>query len=386
MKKMIFIEDNNEEILNKKYKAIISIDFGSSFSGFSIAYGENAIESKLENIQPTTIVIVKNNLTGYRYGYDAENFMNEPRSEEYIYFDRIKTKLDPKFVNDVQSKIYIDSKYPLNYIINLRIIIKEYLRLFSDDALKYYNNKGDTHYTKNDIKWVVTVPAIWNEYGKQFMRNCAKKAGMNNIIIALEPEAASLTMFKDDIVEKEFKEKGKIFMLIDAGGYTLDITINEIIDENGNLKQLSPRSGGAFGSMNINDYLIKLVEEVFSKEKIDDLRENRYDLWKITLDSIEKKKKELKNDGSDSPNYKIDIRLDNICKKGYIDWIFGNKKCVKEISYGKVEFDNKYLYVPKDIIKKILLKNIDKIIQHIRKLINEFQKIDLLVLTGGFAK
>ena len=91
----IFIEDNNEEILNKKYKAIISIDFGSSFSGFSIAYGENTIESKLENIQPTTIVIVKNNLTGYRYGYDAENFMNEPRSEENIYFDRIKTKLDP---------------------------------------------------------------------------------------------------------------------------------------------------------------------------------------------------------------------------------------------------------------------------------------------------
>lgn len=151
----------------------------------------------------------------------------------------------------------------MNYKINLRIIIKEYLRLFSDDALKYYNNKGDTHYNKNDIKWVVTVPAIWNEYGKQFMRNCAGKAGMNNIIIALEPEEASLTMFKDDIVEKEFKEKGKIFMLIDTGGYTLDITINEIIDENGNLKQLSPPSGGAYGSMNINDYLIKLVEEVF---------------------------------------------------------------------------------------------------------------------------
>ena len=47
---------------------------------------------------------------------------------------------------------------------------------------------------------------------------------------------------------------------------------------------------------------------------------------------FKRKKKELKNDGSDSPNYKIEIRLDNICKKCYIDWIFGNKKCVKEIS------------------------------------------------------
>ena len=119
----LFIEEDIDNMSNKNYKAIISIDFGSSYSGFAIAFGENSIESKSENIQPTTIVITKNNLKGYRFGYDAENFMNEPRSEEYIYFDRIKTKLDPKFKNDIQSKIYIDSKYPPNYKINLRIII-----------------------------------------------------------------------------------------------------------------------------------------------------------------------------------------------------------------------------------------------------------------------
>ena len=130
--------------------------------------------------------------------------------------------------------------------------------MFSDYASKYYNQKENTKYTKNDIKWIVTVPVIWNEYGKQFMRNCAKKAGMNKVLIALEPEAASLTMFKDDNVEQKYKEKGKLFMLIDAGGYTFDITINEIVDSHGNLKQLSPPSGGAYGSMNINDYLFKI--------------------------------------------------------------------------------------------------------------------------------
>ena len=381
----VFIENNISELKNVKFKAIISIDFGSSYSGFAISFGENSIESKVENIQPSTIVIQRNNLKGYRYGYDAENFMNEPRSEEYIYFDRIKTKLDPKFKNEVQSKIYIDSKYPPNYKINLRIIITEYLKMFSDDALKYYNQKGNTKYTKNDIKWIVTVPAIWNEYGKQFMRNCAKKAGMNKVLISLEPEAASLTMFKDDNVDQKYKEKGKVFMLIDAGGYTLDITINEIVDSHGNLKQLSPPSGGAYGSMNINDYLIKIVEETFTKEKIANLIKNRYDLWKITLDSIEKKKKELRGDESDANNYKIDIRLENVCDPGYFSWIFG-KKCNKKISYGLVEYDNKYLYIPKDIMKKILLLNINKIINHIKKLILDYPNIDLLVLTGGFSK
>ena len=381
-----FIEGDIDNAGNKNYKAIISIDFGSSYSGFAIAYGENSIESKMENIQPTTIVILKNSLQGYRYGNEAENFMNEQRSDNYIYLDRIKTKLDPKFKNDTQSKIYINSKFPSNYKINLRIIIKEYLRLFSDDALKYYNRKGNTEYSKDNIKWIVTVPAIWNEYGKQFMKNCAKKAGMNKVVIALEPEAASLTMFKDDNVDQKYKEKGKVFMLIDAGGYTLDITINEIVDGEGNLKQLSPPSGGAYGSMNINDHIIKLVEETFTKEKIDDLIDNRFDLWKVTLDSIEKKKKELRDDGSDADYYKIDIRLENICEPGYFRWIFGNNRCSKEISYGKIEYDNKYLYIPRDIMKQILVKNVDKIINHIQKLVQEFPKIDLFVLTGGFAK
>ena len=227
---------------------------------------------------------------------------------------------------------------------------------------------------------------IWNEYGKKFMRNCAKKAGMNKVIIALEPEAASLTMFKDDNVDPKYKEKGKVFMLIDAGGYTLDITINEIVDQEGNLKQLSPPSGGAYGSMNINDDIIKLVEETFTKEKIYELRKYRYDLWKTTLDSIERKKKELRDDGSDSKQYKIDIKFENICELGTLSWILGKKTCSKKISYGNVEYDNQYLYINKDIMKKILLKNVDNIINHIKKLVKEFPKIDLFVLTGGFAK
>ncbi len=49
----------------------------------------------------------------------------------------------------------------------LEIVIKEYLRKISDIALVTLNNQSTTYnYTKNDIKWIVTVPAIWNEYGK----------------------------------------------------------------------------------------------------------------------------------------------------------------------------------------------------------------------------
>jgi molecular chaperone DnaK (HSP70) len=243
--------------------------------------------------------------------------------------------------------------------------------------LEYLNFKGNK-YIKDDIKWVVTIPAIWNEYGKQFMINCSKKAGMNDISIALEPEAASLTMFTDNNINKKFKEKGKIFMLIDAGGYTIDITLNEIVDDYGNLKQISPPSGGAYGSMNINRDLIRLVENVFGIEQINDLRRNKYDLWKMTLDSIERKKKEIKDDGSDSEYFKIDIRFEKqLCNQ--------NTLCYKETYFGEVKYDNNYLYVPKDLMKRIILKNILPIIEHIKVLLEKFKNIDLLVFTGGFS-
>ena len=57
-------------------------------------------------------------------------------------------------------------------------------------------------------------------------------------------------------------------MLIDAGGYTVDITLNEITKTKKNLKQLSPPSGGPLGSMNINKDLIDLIYEIYRKEKI----------------------------------------------------------------------------------------------------------------------
>jgi flavodoxin len=48
------------------------------------------------------------------------------------------------------------------------------------------------------------------------------------------------------------------------------------------------------------------------------------------------------------------------------------KKMFKIISYGKVEYDNKYFCIPKNIMRQILLKNINKIIEHIKKLIKDF--------------
>ena len=88
------------------------------------------------------------------------------------------------------------------------------------------------------------------------MKECAENAGMDNVKIALEPEAASLTMLNDPRIDDSLKKPGKVFMLIDAGGYTVDFTVNEVCKDNNTgeiiFKQLSPPSGGPWGSSLIN--------------------------------------------------------------------------------------------------------------------------------------
>ena len=47
------------------------------------------------------------------------------------------------------------------------------LRFFRDHALQEITDQSDTKITNEDVKWVITVPAIWKAPAKQFMRQAA---------------------------------------------------------------------------------------------------------------------------------------------------------------------------------------------------------------------
>ena len=381
--KNYFLNENkeNEPIKYRFYneklkKPIIGIDFGSSFSKFSILLKRSGKEIEDNYFFTSEIVLKKTTEEVEEIGKDSV-YIFEQNMNDKIYFQNIKINLDPKRgkINPEKNEI-IQSNFPNKYSIQLNKVIKEYLKKISNIALKTLNNKSTlNNYTKNDIKWVVTVPAIWNEYGKQLMKNCAKNAGMDDISISLEPEAASLSMFDDPQIDDNLKKKDKIFMLIDAGGYTVDITLNQIVDEKGNIKQLSPPSGGSFGSMNINMEIIKLFEEIFGKDAIEKYQKENFDKWIMFRNEIEEKKIAACAYNSDN-NY---FRLENIFKN-----LYPNKNNEK---YRRIYYDYNYIQIPNEIINQIIYNQIDKIINHIQMLFNKFQKIkiDQLVITGGFS-
>ncbi|CAG2193695.1 unnamed protein product [Mytilus edulis] len=91
----------------------------------------------------------------------------------------------------------------------------------------------------DDVHWVVTVPAIWNEQARQFMIEASAKAGIEkeNLTLALEPECAAmycryLAMDKkehgDNMEIKAFDENAK-FMVVDLGGQK--IIVGEVVTQ-----------------------------------------------------------------------------------------------------------------------------------------------------------
>ena len=81
--------------------------------------------------------------------------------------------------------------------LSLMKVISHSLRFIAEKALeKLAEQVGKVVSTK--IRWVLTVPALWSEEHKQFMRKAAVEAGIiddfnaSNLLLCLEPEGASI--------------------------------------------------------------------------------------------------------------------------------------------------------------------------------------------------
>ena len=53
------------------------------------------------------------------------------------------------------------------------IVFSHALRFFKDHCLQELSDQSSTRIVNDDIRWVITVPAIWRQPAKQFMRQAA---------------------------------------------------------------------------------------------------------------------------------------------------------------------------------------------------------------------
>ncbi|XP_060580178.1 heat shock 70 kDa protein 12A-like [Ruditapes philippinarum] len=165
-----------------------------------------------------------------------------------------------------------------------------------------------------DIKWVITVPAIWTDQAKYLMRESALQAGLlsESIIIALEPEAASVccrqldvcTVDRDTGVTLSSLNVGSRYLVLDAGGGTIDLTVHEITSPQC-IKQVVASSGNIYGGNAVNDEFEKLLKTVLSDEKYKRFKRTETEDWMYLMGDFETKKKSYNPQKRDHVNMRI---------------------------------------------------------------------------------
>ncbi|MEW5309675.1 MAG: hypothetical protein WDW38_001544 [Sanguina aurantia] len=126
------------------------------------------------------------------------------------------------------------------------------------------------------IQWCITVPAQWSDASKATVRNAALRAGIISkldspqLMIILEPEAAALHAKTLRAIELAV---GDVFMVVDAGGGTVDVTVEE---QGGEL--LLAEMVSAEGAYAGSTYVDRNFEAFYRGE----VGEVAFDVWKKT--------------------------------------------------------------------------------------------------------
>ncbi|CAM9346873.1 unnamed protein product [Ectocarpus sp. 8 AP-2014] len=146
-----------------------------------------------------------------------------------------------------------NTRLPLVYVVSLAL---EYIKGIIINRL----NNVDNHTLRaSDIRWVLTVPAIWSSFGKAFMRTAALRAGliqqeydMEHLRLCLEPEAACL-MVEHRHCNIRKLDKGMKVMILDCGSDTVDITTHHMVSTDPvHLEELEEPVGGPWGSTTVD--------------------------------------------------------------------------------------------------------------------------------------
>ena len=238
--------------------------------------------------------------------------------------------------------------------------------------MKEISLSANNNYIKEEITWIINAPRIWDDFTKINLINFAKEAGMCNVKLALDSEVASLSVLNDKSLDNKLKTNGKIFLLIDLGDYKVDISLNEI--ENNNINQLIMPLGGYFGSRNINEDLMKVIEKVFGKKIIDEAKEKQFDEYLLTFNSLEELKKKYKK--NITKYYEVYAKFDrknkffdNLIYKGInLLNLFKREKIFREFRYENytIKYNENKIFLPDDLIEKIIKRRINEIIQFIK--------------------
>ncbi|KAL4230693.1 Heat shock 70 kDa protein 12A [Mactra antiquata] len=388
---------------------VAAIDFGTTYSGWAFSF-KHDFESEPTKVTakvwtggqlvsskgPTCALIKPDGTTLHSFGYDAEtkyaSLADTEEHKPWYFFSRFKMLLfdhEDGIHRDTKIKDSTDKELSALTVFSLSIkFLKEDMIETSSQRLLSGGLK------KEDIDWVLTVPAIWDDAAKQFMREAAVKAGIDNdrLTIALEPEAASL-FCRHLPIEKNTKgnsqslaafKAGTKYLVLDAGGGTVDITVHEVMANN-KLKELHKASGGAWGGTKVDDafrqFLIKLVGGPVMKKFQNKHMDDYLDIFR----DFEIKKRDIGPSKADRVTFRLPSALSSTFKDHTGETLLD---IIPQTSFSdQLSLTGDKLRVDIDLVKRFFKDPVDNITDHVENLLKEptVTGCAAILMVGGFS-
>ncbi len=245
---------------------VIGIDLGTS----------NSAAAVIEGGKPVIIPSAEGNSIGGKafpsvvaFTKDGQRLIGEPARRQATTnpegtVQHAKRKMGTTYKYDIRGKQYTPQE-----------ISSFILQKIKADAEAYLNDKVTGA--------VITVPAYFNDAQRQATKDAGKIAGIEVVRIVNEPTAAALAYGLD-------KEGERKILVFDLGGGTLDVTILEL--GNGVFEVLSTNGDTQLGGTDMDNALIKYIEDEFQKNEGIDLSKDAMAHQRIR-EAAEKAKIEL---------------------------------------------------------------------------------------------
>lgn len=386
----------------KSTKLIVaSIDIGTTHSGYAFSmrndwgkvYTSKWFGGSLVSSKAPTCLLLKDDFTKSYFGYEAEDRYADLTSDEnhhnYYFFQRFKMIIHGE--SDAQHKRCYDIT---GKTLEAGHVFTRYIKCLKDSMFQNVESVFPG-IRDDDIEYVLTVPAIFGENSKMFLIEASVKAGikMENLTIALEPEAASiycqyLKFAKEDTSSPALGvvKAGTKYMVVDLGGGTADITVHKKCEDN-TLEEVLV-SGWPSGGKAVDDQFIKFLSELVGRDAWYNFKMECIEEYLEITRSFETKKLTINPDKSGNIRIPMPLELTSLTTKSH------RVKSIKDViekndayrnnvnfSVGKLVIDNNFL-------RTFFKETIDQIVGHIDVLFqkSETRDVKTIIMVGGFSE
>ncbi|KAG9254232.1 uncharacterized protein F5Z01DRAFT_122594 [Emericellopsis atlantica] len=306
-----------------KAQLIVGIDFGTTFSGVAFAFATNN-EAKEDIISewPGAGSYTKQKIPTVLY-YDqyqkvvgwgpdiadalAPTGYPKPGVQKVEWFKLQLMLSGNTYIDPINLPPLPPGKSEIDVAADYLFKLRQAMRSALQKTLGEVFNREE-----RNIRYYLTVPAIWNDAGKAATRAAAIQAGFlrdendNRLTLISEPEAAAMFCSKTGLLNLKVHDA---VLIVDCGGGTVDLIAYEVEDESPfTVAECTAGSGDSCGSTALNRNFSNILRTKIRKMKLADGSKTAGRVYaKCIMDFENRIKADFRNNGQ---KWAVDVGIE----------------------------------------------------------------------------